>query len=80
MKISISLPEEDLVFLDGETVSGVFESRSAAVHAAVRLLRESRLADAYVQAFSEWEDSGDVAWDSTASDGLNADGIAGSAS
>lgn len=71
MKLSISLSDDDVSFLDGETLNGAFDSRSAAVHAAVRLLRESRLADAYAEAFSEWDDSDDAAWDATADDGVS---------
>ncbi|MFS0895103.1 ribbon-helix-helix domain-containing protein [Microbacterium sp. 179-I 3D3 NHS] len=67
MKVSLSLSESDVAFLDTEQLSGRYASRSAAVQDAVRMLRESRLADAYAQAFDE---SYDKEWDSAASDGL----------
>ncbi|MFS0912260.1 ribbon-helix-helix domain-containing protein [Microbacterium sp. 179-I 3D2 NHS] len=67
MKVSLSLSESDVAFLDTEQLSGRYASRSAAVQDAVRMLRESRLADAYAQAFDE---SYEEEWDSAASDGL----------
>lgn len=66
-KVSLSLSEGDVAFLDLETLSGRYASRSAAVQDAVRLLRESRLADAYAEAFAEGYDD---AWDSADADGL----------
>lgn len=66
-KVSLSLSESDVAFLDLETLSGRYASRSAAVQDAVRLLRESRLADAYAEAFAEGYDD---AWDAADADGL----------
>jgi Arc/MetJ-type ribon-helix-helix transcriptional regulator len=66
-KVSLSLSESDLAFLDSEVVMGRYASRSAAVQDAVSLLRESRLADAYAEAFA---DGYDDEWDTAASDGL----------
>ena len=71
MKISVSLPDEDVEFLDSYAQSHGFNSRSAVVHTAVRMLRSSKLGDAYADAWREWEESGDAAlWDKTTSDGL----------
>lgn len=69
-KVSLSLSESDLAFLDAEAVSGHYASRSAAVQDAVRLLRESRLADAYAEAYS---DGYDRDWDLASEDGLSAE-------
>jgi Arc/MetJ-type ribon-helix-helix transcriptional regulator len=70
MKLSVSLPVEDVEFLDAYAESQG-QSRSAAVHAAVRMLRSSRLGEAYADAWQDWLESGDAdAWDATASDGL----------
>lgn len=66
-KISLSLSDADIAFLDEQTLAGEFASRSAAVQAAVRLLRESRLADAYAEAFGEWDDA---EWEGATSDGI----------
>lgn len=70
-KVSLSLEAADVAFLDSQTSEGRFASRSAAAQEAVRLLRESRLADAYAEAFVEWRQSDDdVAWSSSVGDGL----------
>ncbi len=67
MKISVSLPDEDVKFLDGYS-----DNRSAAVHAAVEALRLSRLTQDYAEAFAEFEDAGEAAaWESTAADGVS---------
>jgi len=74
MKVSVSLPEEDVEFLDSYARSQSFPSRSAVLHKAVRLLRGAELGPAYEDAFMEWEESGNAsAWDLTAGDGLKAD-------
>lgn len=71
MKVSVSLPEEDVAYLDTYAESRGLESRSAALRTAVRLLRASELGAAYEDAWSEWDDSGDGAvWDEASSDGL----------
>ncbi|GGD90640.1 ribbon-helix-helix domain-containing protein [Microbacterium murale] len=66
-KVSLSLSEADLAFLDAEAMNGRYGSRSAAVQDAVRLLRESRLADAYAEAYAEGYDED---WDLSSGDGL----------
>ena len=71
MKLSVSLPEEDVQFLDQYAASQGMGSRSAAVHRAVRLLRASELGPAYEDAWAEWERGEDAdLWDSTTGDGL----------
>ncbi len=71
MKISVSLPDEDVEFLDEYARVQGFESRSAVVRTAVRILRSSKLGDAYAGAWQEWEDSGEAEiWDNAAGDGL----------
>jgi Arc/MetJ-type ribon-helix-helix transcriptional regulator len=71
MKISVSLPGEDVEFLDAYAASQGFESRSAVVHKAVRLLRASELGASYEDAWSEWA-AGDESdeWEAVAADGL----------
>ncbi len=67
MKISVSLPEEDVRFLGEQGTN-----RSAVLHEAVALLRERQLAEQYAEAFSEWDSSSDAElWDTTVSDGLS---------
>jgi Arc/MetJ-type ribon-helix-helix transcriptional regulator len=71
MKVSVSLPEDDVEFLDAYARDQGMESRSAAVHQAVGLLRTSQLAEAYEDAWESWDASDDAAaWDTTTADGL----------
>jgi Arc/MetJ-type ribon-helix-helix transcriptional regulator len=70
MKVSVSLPDEDVAFLDTYAERGGFASRSAVLHKAVRLLRASELGAAYEDAWAEWEATDDGAlWEPTAADG-----------
>jgi Arc/MetJ-type ribon-helix-helix transcriptional regulator len=73
MKVSVSLPEDDVAFLDRYADEHGDASRSAALQRAIRLLRASELHDAYRDAWQEWEESGEAeAWESTSADGLGA--------
>lgn len=73
MKISVSLPEDDVEFLDDYAHSRGFSSRSAVLHEAVGLLRASELGEAYEQAWQEWSTSGDAeGWAAATADGLGA--------
>jgi hypothetical protein len=66
-KLSISLPDDDLVFLDGLNA----DSRSAAIHAAIELARSLSLVDDYTAAYDEWVSSGEAeVWEAAAGDGL----------
>ena len=72
MKLSISLPEEDVEVLDEYARTAGLPSRSAAVQHAVRLLRHPDLEDDYAAAWTEWRDSGEEAqWEGTTADGLD---------
>jgi Arc/MetJ-type ribon-helix-helix transcriptional regulator len=72
MKLSVSLPDEDVGYLDEYAKTRGLPSRSAVVHKAVRLLRATELGVAYEQAWTEWSESGDSdLWESTTSDGLS---------
>ncbi|MCA5892892.1 ribbon-helix-helix domain-containing protein [Isoptericola sp. NEAU-Y5] len=71
MKVSVSLPEPDLSFLDEYADRSGLPSRSAALQAAVRALRERDLEAAYQVADDEWYGSGDAeAWDAVTGDGM----------
>jgi Arc/MetJ-type ribon-helix-helix transcriptional regulator len=71
MKLSVSLPDEDVEFLDHYARAQGYESRSAVVHKAVRLLRASELGGDYADSWAEWTESGDAeTWDTVAGDGL----------
>lgn len=70
MKVSVSLPDDDVVFLDTYAEREGFASRSAVLHKAVRLLRAAELGGAYEDAWAEWGASGDGAlWEATTADG-----------
>jgi putative addiction module CopG family antidote len=71
MKISISLSDEDVQFIDTQAGRGEFSSRSAVIRAAIHVLRDRQHTDSYAAAWDEWDSSGDdVAWDSAVVDGL----------
>lgn len=72
MKLSVSLPEEDIAFLDAYAESQGIGSRSAVLHKAVRALRASELGAAYEDAWHDWEVTDAEAWEQTAADGLGA--------
>lgn len=66
MKISASLPAEDIEFLD-QFAAEHGETRSGALQRAVALLRHRDLGDQYEAA---WASDGADEWDGTAADGL----------
>jgi Arc/MetJ-type ribon-helix-helix transcriptional regulator len=71
MKLSVSLPDDDVDYLDAYAEAQGLDSRSAAVQKAVRLLRASELGAAYEDAWTDWADSDDAdLWDATTADGL----------
>jgi Arc/MetJ-type ribon-helix-helix transcriptional regulator len=71
MKVSVSLPDDDVEYLDTYARERGLESRSAAVHKAVRLLRASELGAAYEDAWAEWKAGDDAElWDGASADGL----------
>ena len=68
----MSLPDDDVEFLDAYAERVGCASRSAVLHHAVRLLRASELGGAYEDAWAEWEASDDAAlWEKTTGDGKN---------
>jgi hypothetical protein len=71
MKVSISLPEDDVAYIDEYALRVGASSRSAVLQQAVALLRLSELETAYDDAFHEWRASGEHdVWAATVSDGL----------
>jgi hypothetical protein len=74
MKVSVSLPGDDVRFLDAYASEAGLPSRSAALHQAVRLLRIAGLTADYEGAWEEWTAGDDAStWDVTAADGLESD-------
>ena len=71
MKLSVSLSEDDVRFLEEFARSQGMASRSAALQRAVTLLRASQLGPAYADAWEQWETSGEAeVWAPVAADGL----------
>ncbi|MEX2183551.1 MAG: ribbon-helix-helix domain-containing protein [Chloroflexota bacterium] len=71
MKVSVSLPEDDVRFLDDFAQEQGLDSRSAALHRAVRMLRTAELGAAYASAWEEWSETGEAdAWETSVGDGL----------
>ena len=71
MKLSVSLPEEDVAILDEFARSTGLPSRSAALRRAVRMLRLPELERDYEAAWEEWEASDDhAAWENATADGV----------
>jgi putative addiction module CopG family antidote len=72
MKVSISLSDDDLAFIDEQTAAGIYASRSAAMAAGIRRLRELASLPQYLEDFLEWENSGEAAlWETAVADGLD---------
>jgi hypothetical protein len=70
VKISVSLREDDVAFLDAYAGNHGMASRSAALQHAVELLRAEKLGAAYADAWAEWEGEAEM-WEGTVSDGLS---------
>ncbi|MEZ5206938.1 MAG: antitoxin [Acidimicrobiales bacterium] len=69
MKLSVSIPDEDLsssIATHPSTASDPFGRRAP----AVRLLRASSMGDDYSAAWDEWAESDAEAWEATSADGL----------
>lgn len=69
MKISMSLPDSDVEFLDQYVELKQLPSRSAALHRAVRLLKANGLGKDYEEAWKEWQIEEEL-WGSISSDGI----------
>lgn len=68
-KLSASLADDDVDFIDRYAKVHDIPSRSAVIQRALALLRASELGQDYAAAWSEWDDDG---WDVTLADGLEA--------
>ncbi len=69
MKLSVSLPEDDVTTLDAYVTSHPGSTRSSALQQAIALLRERSLLEQYDTAMDQWTGSDDAsAWDTTTGD------------
>lgn len=70
MKLSVSLPDDDVAFIDAYVARSRTATRSAAVREAIELLRAAQLEDSYAEAFADWTAEDEADWSSAAADGL----------
>lgn len=70
MKLSVSLPDGDVEFIDHYANEHEVDSRSAVVHRALTLLRSNELGADYAAAWDEWASPDAELWDATVADGL----------
>jgi hypothetical protein len=69
MKLSVSVPSEDVAFLDRYASEHALGSRSAALHHAIQALRVSGLPGSYAEAWADWDADDADAWETTTGDG-----------
>lgn len=70
MKLSVSLPDEDVAVLDEFARATGLRTRSAALRRAIALLRLPHLEQDYEAAWRDWESAGEHGiWDATVGDG-----------
>ena len=71
MKLSVSLPEADVAALDRYVREVGLASRSSGLRHAIAQLRSRTLEQDYVEAWSEWDSSGqEIDWSASSNDGL----------
>ena len=70
MKLSISLPDDDVEFIDAYAAEHGVESRSGVLQRAVSILRATDLGQDYVAAWDEWAASDAEPWEGVTGDGL----------
>jgi Arc/MetJ-type ribon-helix-helix transcriptional regulator len=71
MKVSVSLPDEDLAYIDEYARRTGSSSRSSVLHHAVSLLRLSEIEEAYEAAWEEWRTGDQELWDVAVGDGFD---------
>ena len=71
MKLSVSLPDPQIDFLDRYQQRYGLDSRSEVLQLALKLLQERMLEEEYRAAGEEWKQSEDAGlWDRASGDGL----------
>jgi Arc/MetJ-type ribon-helix-helix transcriptional regulator len=74
MKLSVSLPDDDVEFVDRYAHQHGIETRSAVLRRALALLRALELGDQYAAAWDEWAASDGELWAAADADGLEEGG------
>ena len=70
MKLSVSIPDDDVQFIDHYADEHGLDTRSGVVHRALSLLRATELGQDYASAWQEWADADGNLWDAAVADGL----------
>lgn len=73
MKLSVSIPDEEVAFIDRYADEHGVEGRSAVLRRALSLLRSSALGNDYAAAWDEWSASDADLWETAVADGLEPD-------
>ena len=71
MKLSVSIPDKDVEFIDRYAHEHGVETRSSVVQRALSLLRAAGLGDDYAGAWEEWSATEAEVWEATVGDGLD---------
>jgi hypothetical protein len=70
-RLTFSIPDDDALYISSLATTFHNGNKSAALHDALRRVRELDASDAYAAAFDDWEKSGESsAWDATSADGI----------
>ncbi len=72
-KLSVSIDQQLLTFLEGYQHEHKIKSKSEVISEALRLLRERELETQYAAAMQEWQGEAE-AWEAVTGDGLLGDG------
>jgi Arc/MetJ-type ribon-helix-helix transcriptional regulator len=72
VKLSVSIRDEDVEFIDRYADEHRVGTRSGVVQRAVALLRATELGEAYADAWQEWTGGDADTWDAALGDGLDA--------
>ena len=70
MKLSVSISDDDVEFIDRYADEHGVDSRSGVLQRALSLLRVVELGDAYEAAWAEWEADDGAAWEAATADGI----------
>lgn len=71
MKLSVSIADEDVDFIDRYADHHGVGTRSGVVQRALNLLRAVELGDDYAAAWDEWSAGDADVWDTVVADGLD---------
>jgi len=70
VKLSISLPDRDVEFIDRYADEHRIGGRSGVIQRALSLLRTHELADEYREAWGEWDPADTELWEAAIADGI----------